>query len=54
MVNKEKLNQFIGQILDDPGGAATIATVRMGGAASLPIVRIGDALGLYQSPSRTA
>jgi hypothetical protein len=54
MVNEEKLNQFIGQILDDPGGAATIATVRMGGAASLPIVRIGDALGLYQSPSRTA
>ncbi|MFC7475798.1 class I SAM-dependent methyltransferase [Dankookia sp. GCM10030260] len=33
-----KLNQFIGRILGD-----------LGGAASVPMVRIGDALGLYQT-----
>jgi 2-polyprenyl-3-methyl-5-hydroxy-6-metoxy-1,4-benzoquinol methylase len=38
MVNEEKLNQFIGQMLGDLGGAASIAMVRM-----------GDALGLYKA-----
>ena len=38
MVDETKLNQFIGQILADLGGAASVAMVRM-----------GDALGLYRS-----
>jgi SAM-dependent methyltransferase len=38
MVNEEKLHQFIGQMLGDLGGAATIAMARM-----------GDALGLYRA-----
>ncbi len=38
MVDDAKLNQFIGQILGDLGGAASIA-----------LVRIGDALGLYKA-----
>jgi ubiquinone/menaquinone biosynthesis C-methylase UbiE len=37
-LNPEKLNQFIGQMLAD-----------LGGAASVPLVRMGDALGLYQT-----
>jgi len=36
MVDETKLNQFIGQILGD-----------LGGAFSIPMVRIGDRLGLY-------
>jgi 2-polyprenyl-3-methyl-5-hydroxy-6-metoxy-1,4-benzoquinol methylase len=36
MVDETKLNQFIGQILGD-----------LGGAFSVPMVRIGDRLGLY-------
>ncbi|MDQ6432849.1 class I SAM-dependent methyltransferase [Mesorhizobium sp. LHD-90] len=35
--NEEKLNSFIGQLLSD-----------LGGAASVPLVRIGDTLGLYR------
>jgi SAM-dependent methyltransferase len=38
MVDDTKLNQFIGQMLGDLGGAASIA-----------LVRIGDALGLYKA-----
>jgi len=38
MVDETKLNQFIGQMLSDLGGAASIA-----------LVRIGDALGLYKT-----
>ena len=38
MVDEGKLNQFIGQILGDLGGAASVALVRM-----------GDALGLYRT-----
>jgi ubiquinone/menaquinone biosynthesis C-methylase UbiE len=38
MVNEEKLNQFMGQVLGDLGGAASVAMVRM-----------GDALGLYKA-----
>ncbi len=38
MVDETRLHQFIGQMLGDLGGAASIA-----------MVRIGDALGLYQS-----
>jgi ubiquinone/menaquinone biosynthesis C-methylase UbiE len=38
MVDEDKLNQFIGQMLGDLGGAASIAMARM-----------GDALGLYQA-----
>jgi SAM-dependent methyltransferase len=38
MVDEAKLNQFIGQILGD-----------LGGAASVPMVRIGDRLGLYKA-----
>ncbi len=38
MVDEGKLHQFIGQILGDLGGAASIA-----------MVRIGDALGLYRT-----
>ena len=37
MVNEDKLNQFIGQMLGDLGGAMSVALVRM-----------GDALGLYR------
>ena len=36
-VNEDKLNAFVGKILQD-----------LGGAASVPLVRIGDALGLYK------
>ena len=38
MVDEEKLHQFIGQMLGDLGGAASIA-----------MVRIGDTLGLYRA-----
>jgi SAM-dependent methyltransferase len=38
MVDEAKLNQFVGQILSDLGGAASIA-----------LVRIGDGLGLYKT-----
>jgi SAM-dependent methyltransferase len=38
MVDQEKLNQFIGKILGD-----------LGGALSVPLVRIGDKLGLYRT-----
>jgi len=38
MVDHNKLQQFIGQMLSD-----------LGGAASVPMVRIGDALGLYKA-----
>ena len=38
MVDEGKLHQFIGQMLGDLGGAASIA-----------MVRIGDALGLYRT-----
>ena len=38
MVDEGRLNQFIGQMLGDLGGAASIAMVRM-----------GDALGLYRA-----
>src|SRR5690349_14398264 len=38
MVDEGKLHQFIGQMLGDLGGAASIA-----------LVRIGDALGLYKA-----
>jgi 2-polyprenyl-3-methyl-5-hydroxy-6-metoxy-1,4-benzoquinol methylase len=37
-MNQEKLNQFVGQMLSDLGGACSIAMVRM-----------GDALGLYKA-----
>jgi len=37
MVDETKLNQFVGQMLSDLGGAASIA-----------LVRLGDALGLYK------
>ncbi len=37
MIDEAKLNQFMGQILSDLGGASSIA-----------MVRIGDALGLYK------
>ena len=37
-VDADKLNQFIGQMLSDLGGAASVA-----------MVRIGDALGLYKT-----
>src|SRR4051794_31893712 len=37
-MDEAKLNQFIGQILSDLGGAASVALVRM-----------GDALGLYKT-----
>jgi hypothetical protein len=37
MVDETKLNQFIGQMLSD-----------LGGAASFALVRIGDALGLQK------
>ena len=38
MVNDAKLHQFVGQMLSDLGGAASVA-----------LVRIGDALGLYKT-----
>jgi 2-polyprenyl-3-methyl-5-hydroxy-6-metoxy-1,4-benzoquinol methylase len=38
MVDETKLHQFIGQMLSDLGGAASVA-----------LVRIGDALGLYKT-----
>jgi DNA-binding IclR family transcriptional regulator len=38
MVDDAKLHQFVGQMLSDLGGAATVA-----------LVRIGDALGLYKT-----
>ena len=38
MVDEAKLNQFIGQILGD-----------LGGALSVPMVRMGDRLGLYKA-----
>src|SRR5215475_2835906 len=38
MVDQAKLNDFMGQMLSDLGGAASIALVRM-----------GDALGLYKA-----
>jgi 2-polyprenyl-3-methyl-5-hydroxy-6-metoxy-1,4-benzoquinol methylase len=38
MVNEEKLNQFIGQMLGDLGGALSVSMVRM-----------GDRLGLYKA-----
>ena len=38
MIDEGKLNQFIGQMLSDLGGAASVA-----------MVRIGDALGLYKT-----
>ena len=37
-VDEKELNQFIGQILGD-----------LGGAASLAMIRLGDALGLYRT-----
>ena len=37
MVDEGKLHQFIGQMLGD-----------LGGAASISMVRIGDSLGLYR------
>ena len=37
MVDDAKLHQFMGQMLSD-----------LGGAASIGLVRIGDALGLYK------
>jgi len=38
MLDEAKLNQFVGQLLGDLGGAASVA-----------LVRIGDALGLYRT-----
>src|SRR5271166_7025323 len=38
MVDEAKLHQFVGQMLSDLGGAASIA-----------LVRIGDRLGLYKT-----
>ena len=38
MVDEAKIHQFIGQMLSDLGGAASVALVRM-----------GDALGLYKA-----
>ena len=38
MVDEAKLNQFIGKILGD-----------LGGAFSVPMVRMGDKLGLYKA-----
>ena len=37
-INEEKLNQLLGQMMSDLGGAASVAMVRM-----------GDALGLYKT-----
>ena len=41
MVDDAKLHQFMGQMLSDLGGAASVA-----------LVRIGDALGLYKTLTR--
>ena len=38
MVDEAKLHQFVGQMLGDLGGAASIA-----------LVRLGDELGLYKT-----
>ena len=38
MVDEAKLNQFLGKILGD-----------LGGAFSVPMVRMGDRLGLYKA-----
>jgi hypothetical protein len=38
MVDATKVHQFMGQMLSDLGGAASVA-----------LVRIGDALGLYKT-----
>lgn len=38
MVDETKMHQFVGQMLSDLGGAASVA-----------LVRIGDALGLYKT-----
>ena len=38
MLDEAKLNQFIGQVLGD-----------LGGALSVPLVRLGDQLGLYKA-----
>jgi hypothetical protein len=38
MVDEAKLHQFVGQVLSDLGGAASVA-----------LVRIGDSLGLYKT-----
>ena len=37
-INTERLNEFVGKMLGD-----------LGGAASVPMVRIGDTLGLYKT-----
>src|SRR3954451_11628450 len=37
-IDTERLNQFVGKMLGD-----------LGGAASVPMVRIGDTLGLYKA-----
>jgi hypothetical protein len=37
-MNEQKLNEFVGKILGD-----------LGGAYSIPLVRIGDRLGLYKA-----
>ena len=37
-IDESKLNQFIGQMLGDLGGASSVA-----------IVRLGDSLGLYET-----
>ena len=37
-MDEAKLNQFVGQMLSDLGGAASVA-----------LVRIGDQLGLYKT-----
>src|SRR5580658_984444 len=41
MIDEAKLHQFVGQMLADLGGAASVA-----------LVRIGDALGLYKTMHR--
>ena len=41
MIDEAKLHQFVGQMLSDLGGAASVA-----------LVRIGDALGLYKTHAR--
>jgi hypothetical protein len=38
IIDEGKLNKFVGEMLGDPGGASSIA-----------MVRIGDALGLYKA-----
>ena len=41
-MDEAKLHQFVGQMLSD-----------LGGAASLALVRMGDALGLYKTSAFT-